>query len=212
MSDLTPELPPGPDPTHFTLGGYASGSGAIEGVSFWPRVAARLIDIVVMTGLGSIAGAIFGVVLVIVATILRQPQAALTAKYHRAGIAVFIFTLLAGVAYHTICEGLHGSTVGKLALKMVVVREDGTECHPFAALKRSVAYFFDALIFGLIGYMVMKKTAQEQRYGDHWAHTIVCKRTAVAPQYLRGGGRFATVLLLAAMANIGLVIVGLLLT
>jgi len=124
LSDLNPELPPEPDPTHFTLGGYASGSGAIEGVSFWPRVAARLIDIVVMTGLGSIAGAIFGVVLVIVATILRQPQAALAAKYHRAGIAVFIFTLLAGVAYHTICEGLHGSTVGKLALKMVVVRED----------------------------------------------------------------------------------------
>ena len=214
MSDFTPvpsELPPEPDPTHFTLGGYTGPSRVIEGVDFWPRVGARMIDAAVMTFFGFIAGAIFALMLAVVATILREPVAAVAARYHRTGIAVFIFTVLAGLAYHAICDGLHGSTVGKLVLNMVVVREDGTPCDLSAALKREVAYFFDALFFGLIGYVSMKKSPQEQRYGDHWAHTIVCRRNAVAPQYLRSGRRFAGVLVMAALANIAIVLVGLLL-
>jgi uncharacterized RDD family membrane protein YckC len=192
---MRPEVPRTPDPTDFTLGGYTGLSRVIEGVGFWPRVAARLIDIVVMTFLASMAGALFAVI----------------AKYRAAGVSVFIFSLLAGVAYNAICEGLHGSTVGKLALQMVVVTEGGTPCDLSAALKREIAYFFDALFFGLIGYVSMKKSPQEQRYGDHWAQTIVCKRAAVAPQYLRDGQRFAAVFALAALANIALVIAGFLL-
>ena len=196
MSDFTPEMRPEvprtPDPTDFTLGGYTGPSRVIEGVAFWPRVAARLIDIVVMTLLGSVAGALF----------------AMVAKYHATGVSVFIFSVLAGVAYHTICEGLHGSTVGKLALHMVVVTDGGTPCDLGAAFKREIAYFFDALFFGLIGYVSMNKSPQEQRYGDRWAQTIVCKRAAVVPQYLRGGQRFAAVFALAALANVALVTVG----
>jgi uncharacterized RDD family membrane protein YckC len=171
-----------------------------------------MIDIAVMTFLGFVAGAIFGAMLAITAVVLHQPLAVVAARYRLKGIAVFILTLLGGIAYHTICDGLHGSTVGKLVLQMVVVREDGTPCDLSAALKREIAYFFDALFFGLIGYVSMKKSPQEQRYGDHWAHTIVCKRAAVAPQYLRGTGRFVGALALASLANIALVIVGLLLT
>ena len=211
-SQIPSELPTEPDPTHFTLGGYTGPSRVIEGVSFWPRVGARMIDVAVMTFFDFIAGAIFGVVLAIVATILHQPLAVVAARYQRAGLAVFLFSVLAGLAYHTILDGLHGSTVGKLLLNMVVVRENGTPCDLSAALKREIAYFFDALFFGLIGYVSMKKSPEEQRYGDHWAHTIVCRRNTVAPQHLRSGRRFAGVLALAALANIALVIVGLLLT
>jgi uncharacterized RDD family membrane protein YckC len=216
VSDFTPELPsavpPAPDPTDFTLGGYTGPSRVIEGVSFWPRVAARLIDIVVLVFLASLAGALFGVVLTIVATSTGQPVGLMIAKYRAAGVAVFVCSVLAGVAYHTICEGLHGSTVGKLALQMVVVSEGGTPCDLGGALKREVAYFFDALFFGLIGCVSMKKGPQEQRYGDRWAQTIVCKRAAVAPQYLRGGRRFTAVFLLVALANVALVMLGFLLT
>ncbi len=216
MSDFTPKLPsdvpPAQDPTDFTLGGYTGPSRVIEGVGFWPRVAARLIDVVVLVFLASLAGALFGAVLTIVAIATGHPVGLVIAKYRAAGVAVFICSVLAGVAYYTICEGLHGSTVGKLALQMVVVSEGGTPCDLGAALKREIAYFFDALFFGLIGYVSMKKSPQEQRYGDHWAQTIVCKRAAVAPQYLRDGRRFAAVLVLAALANIALVMLGFLLT
>jgi uncharacterized RDD family membrane protein YckC len=200
LSDFTPELrskePRAPDPTNFTVGGYTGPSHAIEGVGFWPRVAARLIDSVVLAASAYLAGDLFVAI----------------AKHRVNGIIVFIFSLLGGVAYYTICEGMHGSTLGKLALQMVVVTEGGTPCDLGAALKREVAYFFDGLFFGLIGYVSMKKSPQEQRYGDHWAQTIVCKRAAVAPQYLRSGGRFAAVLALAAVANIVLVILGFLLS
>jgi|SRR5215472_6781864 len=210
-SRLPSERPQEPDPTHFTLGGYTGPSRVIEGVSFWPRVAARLIDVVVLTFLAYLARALFRVVLTIVAISTGQPVGLMIAKYRVAGVAVFIFSVLAGVAYHTICEGLHGSTVGKLALKMVVVSEGGAPCEVGAALKREIAYFFDGLFFGLIGYVSMKKSPQEQRYGDRWAQTIVCKRAAVALQYLRSSRRFAAVLALAAVANIALVMLGFLL-
>jgi hypothetical protein len=112
LSDLTSRLaserPQEPDPTNFTLGGYIGPSRVIEGVSFWPRVAARLIDIVVLVFLASLAGALFGVVLTIVATSTGQPVGLMIAKYRAAGVAVFVCSVLAGVAYHTICEGLHG--------------------------------------------------------------------------------------------------------
>lgn len=215
MPDFIPELPPeaprAPDPTDFTLGGYTGPSRVIEGVGFWPRVAARLIDIVVLMLLASLAGALFGAVLTIVAISTGQSVSLMIAKYRVAGVAIFICSVLAGVAYHAICEGLHGSTVGKLALQMVVVSEEGTPCDLSSALKREVAYFFDALFFGLIGYVSMKKSPQEQRYGDRWAQTIVCRRAALAPRNLRGGRRFAAVLLLAALANIALVMLGFLL-
>ena len=80
MSDLKSQLPSGlppePDPTHFTLGGYTGPSRVIEGVSFWPRVGARMIDIVVMTFLAFIAGLLFGAVLAFMTWTRRNRAAA----------------------------------------------------------------------------------------------------------------------------------------
>jgi len=51
---------------------------------------------------------------------------------------------------------MHGSTLGKLALSMVVVREDGSPCGLDAALLRSFAYFVDGLILRARRYSAMK--------------------------------------------------------
>lgn len=69
----------------------------------------------------------------------------------------------------------------------------------------------DSLFFGVVGYFNMQKSPQNQRHGDDWAHTIVCRRALVAPQNLRGIGQFVMVFLLAAMADSALAMVGLLL-
>jgi hypothetical protein len=71
-----------------------------------------------------------------------------------------------------------------------------------------LAYFADTLFFGLIGYMAMKRTPQEQRNGDRWAGTIVCKRSAVNLGSLRSGKRFLLVLFLAGLAEISFVMIG----
>ena len=135
----------------------------------------------------------------------------LAAKLHHLGMTGTIFVLMGSIAYETLCETLHGSTVGKLALGMVVVQEDGTPCRFKAALIRSLAYFVDGLFFGLVGYFAMQKTPQQQRHGDDWAHTIVCKRSAAPPESLRSGTRFLLALVLGAMADAALVMILLLL-
>jgi uncharacterized RDD family membrane protein YckC len=93
---------------------------------------------------------------------------------------LFAISLLGSVVLEAICEGFHGSTPGTLLLSMVVVQEDGSPCRPGSAWIRSIAYFIDSLFFGLIGYFNMPKNPQQQRHGDEWAHTIVCRRSDVA--------------------------------
>ena len=101
----------------------------------------------------------------------------------------------------TLCEGLHGSTVGKILLSMVVVQEDGSPCRLKSALVRSLAYLVDSLFFGVVGYFAMQRTIRNQRYGDSWAETVVCKRSTLPAGTLRGAGRFTRGLLLGAMAD-----------
>ncbi len=93
---------------------------------------------------------------------------------------------------------------------MVVVQEDGTPCRFWPAIIRELGYFVDGIFFGLIGYFEMQKSMKEQRYGDEWAGTVVCKRSAVAPEQLRGGGRFVLGLMLGLMADAALIMIGLL--
>ena len=209
-SDPSPlSIPTNIEPPSF--GGYAGEPGRIQGVGFWPRVGARVIDLIVHYLIALLAGFLFGIIVVVAARTAGQPPAMLFAKRGQQGLAVYLFALLGSVAYETICEGWHGSTLGKLLLSMVVVQEDGAPCRPGPALVRSFAYFFDALFFGLIAYLAMNKTPQEQRHGDVWAHTIVAKREDAPPPSLRSRGRFAAVFLFAAMADAVLIMMGLLL-
>ena len=82
---------------------------------------------------------------------------------------------------------------------MVVVQEDGSLCRLKGAVVRSM------------GYSAMQKTSLEQRHGDEWAHTVVCKCSNAPPGSLRGGGRFVMAWFFAIMADAALIIVGLLL-
>jgi uncharacterized RDD family membrane protein YckC len=212
MSAPAPD--PLPVPTNFeppTFGGYAGEPGRIRGVGFWPRVGARVIDLIVQYLIAVSAGFVFGVLVAVAARMAGQSASILLAKQGHPAFAVFVFALLGSVAYETTCEGWHGSTPGKLVLSMVVVQEDGTPCRPGPALVRSLAYFFDSLFFGIIAYLAMNKTPQEQRHGDVWAHTIVAKRSDAPAPSLRSGGRFASVFLFAAMADAALLMIGLLL-
>jgi uncharacterized RDD family membrane protein YckC len=205
--------PPGPPPNPAAIAppsfaGYAGDPGALEGVGFWPRVGARVLDLVLHYFVSICAGFVMGVVLAVVASLTGRPLPLLLAKIQNIGIAGFGLALLGSVAYHTICESMHGSTLGKLALSMVVVREDGSPCGLDSALLRSFAYFVDALFFGLVGYSAMQKSSRRQRYGDQWAHTIVCKRSQVRPENLRGSNRFVLALFLGMAGDAALVIAG----
>jgi len=204
---------PGPvQPTFVpSFGGYAGQPGGIQGVGFWPRFGARVIDLLVHYFVSFCATLLFGFLLGIAAVMTHKPLVSLADTLGRMTISGIVLALLGYVAYHTICEGVHGSTVGKLALSMVVVQEDGSSCRLWPALIRSLAYFIDALFFGVIGYFAMQKSPQQQRHGDDWAHTVVCKRSGVPQEKLRSNGMFVAPLLFAMMVDAALIMVGFLL-
>jgi uncharacterized RDD family membrane protein YckC len=171
-------------------------------------VVARIIDLVVHYFTAMCSGVLFGLLLLIAAR--ANGQSAVPSVPKQTGLALFVFALLGSVAYETVCEAGHGSTLGKLVLGMSVVQEDSTPCRTGPALIRSLAYFIDGFFFGLVGYLAMNKTPQEQRHGDVWAHTIVSKRSNIPPQHLRGTGRFIVFLLFAIMADSAFLLTGLL--
>jgi len=181
----------------------------LTGVSFWPRAAARIIDLGVHYLVSVFCGILFVMMLVVASGGHVAPL--VLAKLRHTGVTGFVFSLLGIVAYHVVFTTVHGSTVGKIIFSMVVVQEDGSPCRLKGAIVRELGYFVDALFFGIIGYMSMKRTPQEQRYGDEWAHTMVCKRSKVLPENLRHAERFVIGLLFALIADAALIITSLLL-
>jgi uncharacterized RDD family membrane protein YckC len=209
MSTPVPEFPDaaGSSPT-FTFGGYAAEPAGLVGISFWPRVAARVIDLVVHYCV-AFAAAIFFTILLAAASGGHIPIW-VTVKLRHPGFTGFVGGLLGSFAYHVVGVSVEGSTLGKRVLSMVVVQEDGSPCRFGPAIIRELGYFIDSLFFGLLGYLAMQKSAKEQRHGDEWAGTVVSKRSAVAPDQLRSGGRFVLALMLSLMADAAVLMIGLL--
>ena len=56
----------------------------------------------------------------------------------------------------------------------------------------------------------MKDDIKEQRHGDDWAHTMVCKRSLIPRDKLRGGDRFAIALVFALIADAAFAMLGML--
>jgi uncharacterized RDD family membrane protein YckC len=204
-----PEIPPQPEGIRLSvLDAYTGQPGSPLGVGFWRRLAARVIDWVVHYIIAICSGVLLGLLVAIAARLQHRPMSAFFGRHPPNGIAVFVFALLGSIVLEAICEGFHGSTPGKFLLGMTVVQEDASPCRPGSAFIRSFAYMVDALFFGLIGYFNMQKTPQQQRHGDEWAHTVVCRRSDVAPENLRGAGQFVAAFLFAAMADAAFIISG----
>src|SRR4051812_5224824 len=169
-------LPSSPQPPQFTFGGYTGQPGGFVGVGFWPRVGARVIDLVVHYVLYLVASVVFGVMIGIIAVATHSPIDELVRKMGQFSLPSFALAWLGSVMYHSVCEAGSGATLGKLAIGAVVLQEDGTPCRFKSALIRSLAYLVDSLFFGVVGYAEMKGSELQQRHGDNWAHTVVVKK------------------------------------
>ncbi len=205
---LSPSSAPSPlPPPELTFGGYAGQPGQLAGVGFWPRTGARLIDFVVHFIVTYSAGFLFGVILGVAALLSHGMQnagpyvQAAVSKLQGATAITFLAGLIGATVYEIVCEAGHGSTLGKMLLGMAVVREDGGFCGLKPATVRSLGYYVDALFFGAVGYFAMQGNMSQQRHGDRWAGTVVCKRSSLTPEQVRSGGRFAAVFALAVIAD-----------
>jgi uncharacterized RDD family membrane protein YckC len=189
-----------------SFGGYATPASSLLGVSFWPRVAARSIDLIVHYVVASVTGRMFGIMLRVASGGHVAPI--ILWRLRHIGLTGFACSLVGATAYGVIFTAVYGGSIGKRLLSMVVVQEDGTPCSTKSALIRELAYYIDSLFFGLIAYTAMQNSEQEQRHGDEWAHTIVCKRSAVAQENLQGPGWFVVALVFALAADSALLMTG----
>lgn len=191
-----------------SFGGYAAPLSGFQGVPFWPRFLARVIDTVVHQLAALLAGMLFVFLLAIAAG--GRPPVWVLQRISQTSVVGFVAGILGLFAYHVICTSIHGSTPGKLLLSMQVIQDDGSPCRPKSAIIRELGYFVDAMFFGVIGYFAMREDPEHKRHGDDWAHTIVCKRIHVPAASKQNGMRFALGLLLAITADIALLMIGLL--
>jgi uncharacterized RDD family membrane protein YckC len=191
-----------------SFSGYATPRQGLMGATFAPRAAARLIDYVLHYIFGYGTGLLFAFILFIAGGGRLPPGILLRLSHVR--LPTFVAGLLGLLAYHVACTTIYGSTLGKMICSVQVLQDDGSPCRLRPALIREVGYFVDALFFGLVGYAAMRSTDQQQRYGDEWAGTIVCKRTDVPAKSRRDIGRFVVGLMLGAMLDIALLMIGML--
>ncbi|HME33774.1 MAG TPA: RDD family protein [Candidatus Sulfotelmatobacter sp.] len=191
-----------------SFGGYAAPLSGFQGVTFWPRLLARGIDIAIHYLASLLAAFLF--VLILAVSAGGRPPAWVLQRLSQTHFATFVAGLLGLFAYQVACTSIHGSTLGKLLLSMQVIQDDGSPCRLKSAIIRELGYFVDAMFFGVVGYFAMREDPEQKRHGDRWADTIVCKRALVPSASKRGGMQFALGLLLGIAADIALMMTGLL--
>ncbi len=73
-------------------------------------------------------------------------------------------------------EGHYGQTVGKMAVKIKVVKEaDGSPIDYGEAAVRMILRVIDGLFVYLVGAILIWSSDEKQRLGDRVAHTVVVK-------------------------------------
>ncbi len=80
--------------------------------------------------------------------------------------------------YFVLLQGAYGQTVGKMAVKIKVVREDGSKIDYVDAAVRTILLLIDAIPYVipfLLGAILIWTSDRKQRLGDRAAHTIVVK-------------------------------------
>ena len=127
-------------------------------------------------GIRFVAQIIDIIILVIICSIVSTLMLG-TANWYVTGYAavpVFAVNGIIGILYFVGLEGTSGATIGKRALKMKVVMENGSPCGLGAAFIRNILRIIDALPFAyIIGVIMIARSAKKQRLGDSAAHTMV---------------------------------------
>lgn len=211
-ADVVPSSRPDSLPSSVpSFSGYAAQSApeGLAGEPFWPRAIARIVDYIFLNlFIARLAGSLFHFLLTTAAG--GRPPLWVLLRFTQHRLPLFFAGLCGYFAYQTICTSVHGSTLGKRLLSLQVVQDDGSRCRPRSAIIRELAFFVDSFFFGVVGYTAMQANDQHKRHGDGWADTIVRKIAKGSHENRKDAGRFLLGLTLGVLADMALVIAGLL--
>jgi len=172
-----------------------------EYVGFWPRVGARAVDLALhylLTFLAAISG---GLLFVLAERFTGRSAQDAIQQLRNGKFLLIVCGTVGMVLYGSLCESIHGSTLGKRLMGFVVLHESKRACGFWAALGRQWAFLVDSLLCGLVGGYAMSGNLREQRYGDRWCRTVVVRRKSAPPNALRSDLRFFGALFLAGAVD-----------
>lgn len=161
-------------PVAAATGYYApQAAGEVVLAGFWKRVAAYLIDSVIV----GVAGTLVGMVLALFALplALSDDSGAATAIMHL-GVQLFSI-LLTAVYYAAFHASRGGATPGKMAIGIKVVRTDGSRISLLRGIGRYFATILSSLIL-CIGYLMAAFTQRKQALHDMVCDTLVVDKWA----------------------------------
>jgi uncharacterized RDD family membrane protein YckC len=142
-------------------------SAAVAYGGFWRRVAAALVDGIILMivifpvemALGMFAGSNLG-----------RPR---PASFGLVG-AIWLFSTALNVSYQGYFLSQKGATPGKMLLGLQVIAATGGRISVGRAIARYFAQFLSALIFG-IGYIMVALDSQKRALHDHICNTRVIR-------------------------------------
>jgi predicted Zn finger-like uncharacterized protein len=131
---------------------------------FWIRVVASLID-----------GAILGTVQFVIGLVLGFAGGAAGGESMALFAVTWLCSMVVSVTYYVFFTGYNGQTPGKMALRLQVIRTDGTPVGYGKAFLREIpCKFISGILLG-IGYLMVAFDVQKQGLHDRMTGTYVIK-------------------------------------
>ena len=91
--------------------------------------------------------------------------------------AMVVSMVVGSILLLTLPEWLFGTTPGKAMFGIRVTTERGRRASFVRVFLREILFLFDAVFFGVVGFVCMSMTEQRQRLGDMIARTVVIRST-----------------------------------
>ncbi len=154
--------------------GSAVHGGEVVYAGFWKRVAAYIIDYIILLVISMVIGGLFGVIT------YAAGESSLAGKASQ--IVSFLVTLVVTVGYYAwFHASTGGATPGKMAIGIKVVRTTGEQISIARAIGRYFASVISAVLL-CIGFIMAAFTERKQGLHDMISDTVVVDRWAFTDQ------------------------------
>ena len=170
-----PPLTMTPEPQPGAQEGAPAAGMRYEGVAI--RFVAILIDVIILAIITGIVTAPFNTPSTITVTNTTGVPMFSVVPNPFAWVGGLISAVIDFV-YFVWLQGAYGQTVGKMAVKIKVVREDGSKISYVDAAVRTILALIDLIPYFipyLLGAILIWTSDRKQRLGDRAAHTVVVK-------------------------------------
>ncbi len=134
---------------------------------FWIRVVASLLDFFLLSAVQFVLTLLIGLIIGMLGIAVEGDPAVNT--------VIWLFGASLSIGYAVFFTGYCGQTPGKMALRIKVIRTDGSQIsYGRSALREVLGKFISGILFG-IGYLMVIFDSQKQGLHDKIADTYVIK-------------------------------------